>query len=225
MSRRPALPKRVEKAVFQQFDSRCPFCEESDISALQVHHIEPYAEVKAHAIENLILVCANCHGRIDAGEIPLAAVCRAKAKAASGSPPSRRPRGDTIILDHSHNNGIVANQVTIKTPTRRGVAAPAPSGTIASDRDSRNYVKYLIDRYHTFKRAEIGADAMRHAVFYAAIKRSFGAKWDHVPLERCDELAAFIQGRIDKTVLGRNKKADGLPRYRSFEAYLEKYGP
>lgn len=38
-------------------------------SGLQIHHIEEWAKVRAHAFENLILLCANCHARVTAGEI------------------------------------------------------------------------------------------------------------------------------------------------------------
>ena len=225
MSNRPALPRHLQKAVFQQFNSQCPFCGEIDISSLQIHHIEPYAKVKAHQIENLILVCANCHGRIGTGGIPKAAVHLAKFKASSGSVARPRAHGDTVSLNNSVNNGIVANHVTIKTTRRRATPSPAPSGSIGSDLNSKNYVKYLIDRYHEFKRAEIGAGAMKYPVFYNAIKRTFGAKWDHVAQDRLDDLAVYIQSRIDKTILGRNKKAQGKRRYRTFEGFLEKYGP
>lgn len=224
MTNRPTLPRRVEKAVFQQFGSQCAFCDETAVSALEIHHIEPYAEVKVHEIENLILVCANCHGRIEAGEIPKAAVYRRKLQAASSGPSPVLSSGNSIRLENSDNSGIVANQLTIKTGGRKRVSISPPGGTIASHRDSRNYLKYLIDRYHEFKRAELGP-AMRYPVFYKAIKREFGAKWDHVPLERFDELVVFVQTRIDNTVLGRNQRAKGAQRYRSFEEYLGHYGP
>ena len=224
MANRSPLPKRLEKAVFQQFGSQCAFCEENDVAALQIHHIEPYAEVNKHEIENLILVCANCHGRIDAGEIPKAAVYKRKHQAVSVSSLPRRSPGNSIRLENSCNSGVIANQLTIKIGGRHRISVSAPSGTIASHRDSRNYVKYLIDRYHEFKLAELGL-AMKYPVFYGAIKRAFGAKWDHVPLERFEELVSFIQARIDKTLLGKNQRAKGTERYRSFEGYMEKYGP
>ena len=218
------MPRRMEKAVFQQFDSRCAFCDESDVSALQIHHIEPYAKEKVHEIENLILVCANCHGRIEAGEIPVAAVYKRKIQASGGNVTAKRSSGNTIILEHSSNSGVIANQVTIKNAGRGNIQFAAPSGTIASHRGARNYVKYLIDIYHKFKEFDVGRENMKHAVFYNAIKREFGAKWDHIPLEKRDELVKFIQVRIDKTILGRNNKAKGIARYRTFDEYLEKFG-
>lgn len=224
MTGRTQLPRRLEKAVFQQFGSHCAFCDEASVSVLEIHHIEPYAEVKVHEVENLTLVCANCHGRIEAGDIPKAAVYRRKLQAAYARPSPVRSPGNSIRLENSDNSGIIANQLTVKTGGRKRVSVSPPSGTMASHWDSRNYVKYLIDRYHEFKRAELGA-AMKYPVFYNAIKGEFGAKWDHVPLERFDELVAYIQARIDKTVLGRNQKAKGVERYRSFEGYLEEYGP
>ena len=225
MGNRSTLPRGLEKAVFQQFSSRCAFCNENNVSALQVHHIEPYANTRSHEIENLILVCANCHGRIEAGDIPRAAVYRRKMQALSSDPAASQPTGNTVTVKDSKNFGIIANQVNIKASARNRVPVSAPDGTIASHRDSRNYVKYLINRYHEYKRAEIGAGAMKYAVFYGAIERKFGAKWDHVPLERFEQLVEFVQRRIDGTVLGKTRKANGAPRYRTFGDYLDKYGP
>jgi hypothetical protein len=42
-------------------------------------HIEPWAKVKEHSFENLILLCAVCHIRFDRGEIPVASVRQYKA--------------------------------------------------------------------------------------------------------------------------------------------------
>lgn len=63
---------------------------------------------------------------------------------------------------------------------KKQVRIEAPSGTIASSAIHRNYTKYLIDRYHDFKKANAGKAKMNYVIFYEAIKRGFGAKWDHI---------------------------------------------
>lgn len=224
MSRRPSLPKKLEKAIFQQFSSRCPFCGETDIAVLQTHHIVPYAMVRKHEADNLILVCANCHDRIEAGGIPRAAVERKKREALAGiKAPLNRP-GAGVEVHNSVNHGIIAHTVSVRMSGKGKPASPPPSGTVATNGTARNYAKYLIDRYHKFKLVEVGKAKMNYTIFHVSIKRELGAKWDHVPLSRFADLVAFLQRRIDDTILGKNQKAGGKPNYQTYEGYLEKYG-
>lgn len=216
MVKRTTMPKRIEKAIFQQFGSQCPFCGEADVSALEIHHIERYAEEKKHELENLIIACANCHRRIEAGEITKSVVYRKKIDATSGKV---RPSGNMIHLENSTNTGVIANKIVSRSV--RVTQAP-PAGTIASDRDARNYVKHLIDRYHQFKEADVGKDRMNYAVFYAAIKRQFGARWDHIALDKFDRVVSYICDRIEKTVLGRNRKDQGQQNYSSFDEFIQR---
>lgn len=131
---RKSLPRKLEKTVYQQFRSRCPFCGEDDVNTLQVHHIVAHAKMQSHHIENLLLTCANCHQKIENGMIEMRAV-------------------------------------------------------------------------------------------YAAIKREFGANWDHIPVSAFNDLVAFLQRRIDGTRLGKAKKAQGKLRYSSFEQHRSKAVP
>jgi len=124
------------------------------------------------------------------------------------------------------NKGVVANKVEkveIRT-TRKSVNINPPLGSIASKLSHRNYLKYLIDRYHEFKKIEVGQENMKYAVFYQQIKKRFGAKWDMIPLQLFDELVTYIQSRIDKTKHGRVQKARGMKNYSMFAEYLEQYG-
>lgn len=224
MAIRPDIPKRIQKVVFQQFGSRCAFCGETEVSTLEIHHIEPYAEVKAHEEENLILVCGNCHSRINAGEILKAAVYRKKVEASSGRLRHAAAPANVISLENSSNTGVIANQLTITAKGRSKVKVAAPLGTIASNYDQRNYIKELIDRYHEFKRAEVGSAKMNYAIFYGAIKRKFGAKWDYISSNRFEEVACFIQCRIDRTILGKTQKSRGVNNYSTFDEYMAKHG-
>lgn len=225
MGVRKPLPKRLEKQVFQRFGSTCPFCNESDISVLQIHHIEPFAKVQKHELENLILVCANCHGRITAGEISTEAVHRKKEETTAGnhSQTTMHPKTNLVNVINSNNNGIVANTLIIKSASLARYS-PTLNGTIGSDRDMRNYAKYLIDRYHKFKRDDVGKQDMNYQQFYMAIKRNFGAKWDHIPSGRFQELVFFIQERINKTILGKKNKAGGVKNYKTLDEYLAEHG-
>lgn len=131
--------------------------------------------------------------------------------------------GNTVNFSGGTNYGYVANTIEVKTENKKVQLAP-PSGTIASSAIHRNYAKYLIDRYHEFKKAHTGKKKMNYSIIYSAIKREFGAKWDHVQLSRFDLLAEYLQGRIDRTVLGKNNKANGKKSFSTFAEYCAKHG-
>ena len=220
--RKKDVPRRVQKLIYQEAESACPFCGESAVSALEIHHIESRADGGDNEPENLILVCSTCHSKITVGEISLSEILKAKIRLQRGvtvRPTKAEAPSNVIQLDRSSNRGIIANSLTIRAP-RRSVKVQPPSGTIAADRDKRNYAKYLIDRYQEFKKADHGVEEFRYALIYKAIQREFKCKWDFIPVERFDDLVAYLQYRIDKTILGKNQKARGHRNYRSFDDFL-----
>ena len=70
--KRTKLPKTLEKRVFQEAGSKCAFCPECEVVALQVHHIDDAPS--NNEFTNLILVCATCHAKITGGVISVEAV-------------------------------------------------------------------------------------------------------------------------------------------------------
>ncbi len=131
-------------------------------------------------------------------------------------------KGNILSFNGTNNEGIVANVVNLKTLNKK-INISAPQGTISSSINHRNYIKYLVDRYHEFKVADVGKNNVKYPIFYNSIKREFGAKWDLISLEKFTELSSFIQMRIDKTILGKNRKSTKVRNYSSYEKYLSKY--
>jgi HNH endonuclease len=76
---RPAVPAALQRDVRVEAGHRCaiPTCRAT--SGLQIHHIIDWVRVKEHRFENLILLCANCHSRVTAGEIDRRSVRAYKA--------------------------------------------------------------------------------------------------------------------------------------------------
>lgn len=213
------ISARTRKLVFQEALRHCPFCGESDVNVLDVCHIDSRGNGGAASPENLILACATCHRKIDSAQIAIADVLAAKrALARSAAPATPENRTDRNVIEfRGRNSGVVANAV--KVTTARAIKLQPPDGIIASDADRRSYIKRLIDRYNDFKRSEMG-DAMDFRKIYGAITREFKCKWDFVPLDRFDHLAAYLQRRIDGTVLGKVQKKRGRRNYSSFEQFL-----
>ncbi|MBP7510067.1 MAG: HNH endonuclease [Prolixibacteraceae bacterium] len=213
----------IKKLIFQQANSRCPFCGEDDVTTLEIHHIHPQSEEGTDDPTNLILVCGNCHNKITNGTISEREVFQKKIALLSGKLSDRRSSKDhatnIITLDHSSNTGYIANTLTVKAP-KKSVTITPTSGTIAADRDRKNYIQHLIKRYNEFKKVD-GTPDFSYAVIYKAIEREFRVKWRDVPIERFEELADYLQNRIDKTRLGRNKKSEHQKTFSTYEEFLE----
>lgn len=65
---RDPMPAEIRRRVLVEAGHRCaiPTCRYIEVD---VHHIVPWAQCKAHEYDNLIALCPNCHRRADRGEI------------------------------------------------------------------------------------------------------------------------------------------------------------
>ena len=215
------ITARTRKLVFQEALSHCPFCGESDVDVLDICHIDSRANGGEAGPDNLILACSSCHRKIDSGQISIAQVLATKRTLAGPAAPQASRKAASIktnVLEfRGRNSGVVASEV--KITTARAVKLNPPAGIIASDADRRSYIQRLIERYNDFKRSEMRG-SMDFRVIYGAIKREFKCKWDFVPLDRFDELATYLQRRIDGTIVGKVKKKQGVRTYSSFEEFM-----
>lgn len=61
---RPSIPQELERRVLVEAGHRCaiPTCRHTRV---EIAHIIPWAENKAHEFENLIALCPNCHDLFD----------------------------------------------------------------------------------------------------------------------------------------------------------------
>jgi len=60
---RKKRPLKIERLLLKEIESKCPFCFDTDIERFQVHHID--SNRTNDDFENLILVCRNCHSKLD----------------------------------------------------------------------------------------------------------------------------------------------------------------
>jgi HNH endonuclease len=219
---RPKRPARTEKQVYQEAGSRCVFCPERDVSALQVHHIN--SDRTNNAFDNLILVCATCHAKITAGVIPESEVITKKRQLRfePQTADSAVSIGNgNVIVDRTVNTGTIAHTIN-KFEKGRTPRMHYPQGTIGSDAMRRNYIDYLITRYFECRKADASYGSRRpfaHAEIHKSIQKEFGAKTFFILAERFDALAAYLHRRIDKTILGRTRGSKGTPIYKTFSDY------
>ncbi len=149
---------------------------------------------------------------------------------------SRRAEKSTITnganvtsIEHSNIHGDVHTGPTTINQIHRGgrPSRPTeyPAGSIGSDLEQRNYVRYLVQRYHRFREADSsfgrsGPARFSYAVIFKNIERKFGAPTYFIPQARFDDLVKHLQQHIDGTILGRNNLKRGIRNYASREDYL-----
>jgi hypothetical protein len=131
------------------------------------------------------------------------------------------------------NQNNVTNVVVIK-PTKGKSKTEYPAGCIGADLMRRNYVRYLVERYHRFKEADgsflaskplagkakaKAAPRFSYAVIYKNIEAKFKAPTYFIPVERFPDLVDYLQGRVDQTILGKRNRSRGQATYSTFDEY------
>lgn len=102
-----------------------------------------------------------------------------------------------------------------------------PPGCIGANLAMRNYVKYLVDRYHHYRRADASfgrKTQLSYAVLFKNIQARFKASVYFIQEGRFSELADYLHGRIDQTILGKRNRARGHSNYVSFDEYQLEHG-
>ncbi|MBK6914201.1 MAG: HNH endonuclease [Ignavibacteriales bacterium] len=219
------IPKRIEKKIFQEANSTCPFCGEREISFLDIHHIIPRSQSGPNEELNLILACKKCHTDIEEGIISIVEVMKKKQdlihqKAAH----LKAPHAGTIfnLNKNKIDSSIIANTVNIKG--KRIPKMHHPIGSIGANLNMNNYVKYLIDRYYNYRKVDSSYgrfDKFNHSEIHTSIQSRFKAKTYFIPEEKFNELCVYLYDRIDKTIQGKRNKSNGVKNYETFEEYLK----
>ena len=221
-----SVPRHTSKLVFQQCDSRCAFCLEATVGLLDLHHIIPRRGGGSNQPENLIVVCKNCHARIETGEISPEEI-RRKKRILSGPLRLHTEQQPTAIqLNGPVTSSIIAQTVHFHSPRRGSPRMAHPAGTIGARPEYKNYVDYLISRYYELRQADASygySSKFSYAVLHTNIRKQFGAKTFFILETRFQDLSNYLQGRINKTIQGRVNSRNGIPNYSSFDEYLEKY--
>jgi hypothetical protein len=128
--------------------------------------------------------------------------------------------GSTIHGD-VHTGPTTINQIHRARRSSRPTEYPA--GSIGRDLAQRNYVRYLVERYHRFREAESsfgsGPARFSYAVIFKNIEREFKAPTYFIPQARFQELVEYLQQRIDRTNLGKRNSARKIRNYASLEEF------
>jgi hypothetical protein len=126
------------------------------------------------------------------------------------------------------NGGFVIERVRVGDRDVTAVAANEhregyPKNSVGGDREKRNYIKYLIERYNERREADSRfgrADRLQYSDLFKRIESKFKKPTYFVPENRFRELAEFLHSQIDHTILGQANRKRGIRNYVSFDEYV-----
>ena len=143
MDKRKPIPSMVRRAIFQEANSRCALCNNSDIAALDTHHIDAIKDAGMNSPENLIVLCANCHRKVTHGSISRDELSAAKNGLQSARATGNRndcQAGNVVHIQGNVEGSIVAN--TVRLATKRLPRSKYPDGCVGQI--CRSAITFLI---------------------------------------------------------------------------------
>jgi len=224
-------------------DCYVPLVEENDIVTGEVCHIKArnaggprydptQTDRDRNGSANLILLCARHHKIVDDTPASYSApvLCAMKKERESVGEititPAIARRAEllrqSLIIKVEGDLSVSAihtQNLTIKSAGRVKLKTTFPADVIGGSSSHRAYLKYLIDRYRDFAKAQKDRE-FNFSVVYVSIKREFKSDWDRIPLSRFQDAVHFMQAKIDHTIVGRQQKKQGKPSYEGFDSYL-----
>jgi len=216
-------------------DNDCVTGEVCHIKALReggARYDETQTNSQRNAADNLILLCSRHHTIVDDDPrtytVPILTALKREAEGGQAveiTPAMSHKAGllyqQFLRIEVNVQIGTIhAETVTIKT-SKRSQPKIVPSATeLEGNPDHLAYIQHLIARYQEYAKQQTNRE-FHFAVIYASVKRQFKASWKHVPISRFDELVSFLQGKIDRTLVGRLNKSQSQSSYESFELYVQ----
>lgn len=220
---RTKIPKegKVRAELQKEIGSSCPFCDNDDVGHFEIHHIDHVPS--NHDINNLLLLCRNCHSKITKGDIHDSEVIEKKKELSSKTSSAKQSAVKATNFNSNVNTAIVGdnNVINITQPKKKSIQK-YPPGCIGYEVIKANYIGYLISRYNEYKEYEVGKGNVIYAVFGSQLKKKFKVGSTRpiytLPVEKFEELVYYIQSRIDNTKLAKIK-GKSHKNYSLFEEY------
>ncbi|MBG6063191.1 hypothetical protein IWX83_003001 [Flavobacterium sp. CG_9.1] len=99
-----------------------------------------------------------------------------------------------------------------------------PEGALGKELSKRNYIDYLKKRYGDWKQFELNkkGEKFNWASFTISLSKRYKASGiNYIDVKYFDDLALYLKGRIDGTIMGKINKSKGSKNYSAFEDFLE----
>ncbi len=220
------ISKKLEKIIYQEANSKCSFCPESEIASLDIHHIISREEGGSNEVDNLILVCKNCHSKIHDGIISFQDIIKKKNKLDLDNGKDYKTKDKSVIISLRNNkihSSIIAQQVNIKT-ARYSPKMMHPVGSIGADIEKNNYIKYLIEIYYKLKEADksygvVQRKPFNYGIIHKTIENKFRAKTYFIKQEKFLELCDYLYDNINRTIQGKRNRSKSIKNYKSFDEF------
>lgn len=219
-SKRKPIPSGLAHQVRDQCDSACanPSCRQWNTSTHELHHID--GDRSSTTLENLILLCANCHSKEQAGIITQDEIAIWKARAKLGNLPLPKE-----IMPAS--TSIRAKKIVVNfhpTAPKPPPKSKYPKNAIGSDANLVNYIDYLFGLAIEYWE---GAEGMNAGRLGKKIKTKFRLKLrtrNHLSVERFEELVEFIiEDLLKPSPAGKRHLRQGTKLCRTLEEF--RFGP
>src|SRR6266478_6133857 len=97
------------------------------------------------------------------------------------------------------------------------------AGCVGANVTKRNYVEYLVERFHQYREADARfghTQQLQYSLLFKNIQAKFKAPTYFISENRFEELVDYVHYRIDKTLLGRINRKRGIANYESFDDYV-----
>lgn len=100
-----------------------------------------------------------------------------------------------------------------------------PEGCIGLDLNKKNYFNYLSKRYGDWKQIQFDTNKTGEKFNWASHNKNLSNRYhaagiNHIHVGHFDDLVIYLKDKIDKTQLGRNRKAKGKRNYSLFEEHM-----
>ena len=219
----------MEHQIREECGQACanPTCREWSTATHELHHID---EDRSNTVKsNLILLCASCHSKQQAGVISEADVLLWKRMAEAKALPLPKGSPPASVTTIENNYGVAGNTINIGQLNMRRVGAlkgrrEVTPGLIEANADMRTYANYLVGRYIEWRKLGQEIDKRRFSPgsAHGILGEGFGSPSSVllIPQERFFDWVASAQAKIDRTSWGRiNKKRNGS-NYHTWEKHL-----
>lgn len=224
-SSRVKLPAVLRNSLLDEVRSTCPSCGVHGVSKLEAHHID--GDRSRTVAENLLMLCATCHGQADKQLINRELVLQWKSLVKQKhhpflDVPNHKPAPDGPVVN-GDNYGQAAKTINNNF---RGVKPPRPmpgAGTIEADPPSRSYVHYLGKKYIEWRikgRTEMGDNRpFNPAAAWNVIHGEIGFAPYKAGVDSLPTVIQTVTGMIDRTPFGSLNRSRGIRNYHTFEEH------
>jgi len=101
-----------------------------------------------------------------------------------------------------------------------------PEGALGRDLIKKNYVTYLSRRYGDWKQMQLDKEGNVEKFNWPSHNKSLMNRYkasgiNYILLTQFEDVVAYLQGKIDKTIFGRYHKSNGKKNYSSYEDFIK----